>query len=180
MKRLLTALAVLLVLVPTLCSAEGYVMVNYGIGGDIDEPSLGVEMGGIFLFRLHPEGGAISFGLGVSVADTDEDIPPAALPPVPSPAYDLLTEYNDGNEQEVYLSFGAEMIPALFAVGGVGYASQDTVLVGRSGDQFYEVGSESDNNVTWMLGMRYIIQGLNVGLGYHSRRGILAGVGIAF
>ena len=80
----------------------------------------------------------------------------------------------------MYVSIGAEMIPALFAVGGIGYSSQDTVLIGRSGDQFFEVDSESDNNVTWMLGMRYIIQGLNVGLGYHSRRGILAGVGVAF
>ncbi|HPW68114.1 MAG: hypothetical protein ACOX2W_05730 [Desulfomonilia bacterium] len=180
MKRLLAALTVLLVLVPTLCSAEGYVMVNYGIGGDIDEPSLGVEMGGIFLSRLHPEGGAVSFGLGVSVADTDEHIPSAALPSVPAPAYDQFTKYNDGNEQEVYVSIGAEMIPALFAVAGVGYASQDTVLVGRYADQLYEVDSESDNNITWMLGMRYIIQGLNVGLGYHSRRGILAGIGVAF
>ncbi len=180
MKRLLIALAFLLVLVPTLCRAEGYVMVNYGIGGDIDEPSLGVEMGGIFFSHLHPEGGAVSFGLGVSIADTDEDIPSAVLPPVPAPAYEQFTEYNDGNEQEVYVSVGAEMIPALFAVGGVGYASQDTVVVGRSADQFYEVDSESDNNVTWMLGMRYIIQGLNVGLGYHSRRGILAGIGVAF
>ncbi len=180
MKMLLAALAVLLVLVPTLCRAEGYVMVNYGIGGDIDEPSLGVEMGGIFLSRLHPEGGAVSFGLGVSIADTDEDIPSAVLPPVPAPAYDLLAEYNDGNEQEVYVSLGAEMVPALFAVGGLGYASQDTVRVGRSGGQFYEVDTESDHNVSWMLGMRYIIQGLNVGLGYHSRRGILAGVGVAF
>jgi len=178
MKRLLTALTVLLVLVPTLCSAEGYVMVNYGIGGDIDEPSLGVEMGGIFLSRLHPEGGAVSFGLGVSVADTDEDIPATVFSP---PAgFDQFIEYNDGNEQEVYVSIGAEMIPALFAVGGIGYSSQDTVLIGRSGDQFFDVDSESDNNVTWMLGMRYIIQGLNVGLGYHSRRGILAGVGVAF
>ncbi|MCK9263253.1 MAG: hypothetical protein M0R18_05515, partial [Deltaproteobacteria bacterium] len=83
-------------------------------------------------------------------------------------------------EQEVYVNIGAEMIPALFAVAGVGYASQDTVLVGRYADQLYEVDSESDNNITWMLGMRYIIQGLNVGLGYHSRRGILAGIGVAF
>jgi hypothetical protein len=180
MKRLLTVLAVLLLLFPTVCAAEGYVLVNYGLGGKIDEPSLGVEMGGIFLSSLHPDGGALSFGLGVSIADTDEDIPSAALPGVPTPAYDLLAEYNDGSEQEVYVSFGAEMIPALFAVAGVGYASQDTVLIGRSGEQYYEVDSESDNNVSWMLGMRYIIQGLNVGLGFHSRRGVMAGLGVAF
>lgn len=178
MKRLLTALTVLLVLVPTLCSAEGYVMVNYGIGGDIDEPSLGVEMGGIFLSRLHPEGGAVSFGLGVSVADTDEDIPATVFSP---PAgFDQFIEYNDGNEQEVYVSFGAEIIPALFAVTGMGYASQDTVTIGRFGGQNFEVDSESDNNISWMLGLRYVIQGLNAGVGFHSRRGVMVGLGVAF
>jgi len=181
MKRpLIVLMMLLMLLLPAVCAAEGYVMVNYGIGGDIDEPSLGVEIGGIFLSRLHPEGGAFSFGLGVSVADTDEDVPIAALPPTPAPPYDLIARYNDGNEQEVYVSLGAEIIPALFAVGGLGYASQDTVLIARSAGQYYEVDSESENNVSWMLGMRYIIRGLNAGLGYHSRRGVMAGIGIAF
>jgi hypothetical protein len=180
MTRGLTVLAAFLVFFPSVCAAEGYVMVNYGTGGEVDEPSLGVEIGGIFLSPLHPAGGAVSFGLGVSVADTDESMPSTTLPPSPAPDYDLLARYNDGNEQEVYMSFGAELVPALFAVAGVGYASWDTVLVGRSGEQYYEVDTKGENEVSWSLGMRYIVQGLNVGLGYHSRRGILAGVGVAF
>ncbi len=180
MKRRLGALAVLMMLIPAVCAAEGYVQVNYGIGGKIDDPSLGVELGGIFLSNLHPEGGAFSFGLGVSVADTDESIPSAVLPPTPAPAYESLRDFNDGNEQEVYVSFGAEIIPALFAVTGMGYASQDTVTIGRFGGQNFEVDSESDNNISWMLGLRYVIQGLNAGVGFHSRRGVMVGLGVAF
>ncbi len=166
--------------IPALCQAEGYVFVNYGIGGEIDEPSLGVEMGGIFLSYLHPTGGALSLGIGVSVGDTDEDPPSGSVPLTPAPSYTSLKDYNDGNEQEVYLSFGAEMTPSFFAVAGLGYASQNTATIGVFEGQAYEVDTDKDKNVTWMLGMRYVIEGLNLGLGYHSRRGILAGLGIAF
>jgi hypothetical protein len=179
MKRLLPILAVFTLLLPAVCSASGYVLANYVIGGEIDEPSLGVEIGGIFLSDLHPTGGALSFGLGVSVADTDED-PPSAAHPLPAQTYDYLKKYNEGYEQEIDITFGAEMIPAFFAVGGVGYASQDTTTIGVSGSQPYEVETDTDRNVTWMLGARYVIEGLNIGLGFHSRRGIMASVGIAF
>ena len=172
--------ALMVVILPAVCQAEGYVIVNYGIGGDIDEPSLGVEIGGIFLSYLHPTGGALSFGIGISAGDTDEDPPSASLPPAPAPAYDALRDFNDGNEQEVYVSFGAEMVPSFFGVAGLGYASQNTTTIGTSGGQDYEVDTDKDKNITWMLGMRYIVEGINVGLGYHSRRGILASLGIAF
>ncbi len=180
MKRFLTILGIFSVLFPAVCSANGYIIANYGIGGgDVDEPSLGIEMGGIFLSNLHPTGGAFSFGLGVSVADTDDD-PPSGIQPTSGLTYDPLIEYNDGNEQEIDLTFGTEMIPSLFAVAGIGYAGQDTVRIGTNGEQNYEVDSDTERNVAWMLGTRYVIQGLNVGIGYHSRRGIMAGIGIAF
>lgn len=179
MKRLLAVLAVSLIFFPGVCSASGYVLVNYGIGGKIDEPSLGVELGGIFLSDLHPTGGALSFGLGVSVGDTDESSP-AGLQPASGLTYDTLAEYNDGNEQEIYFSLGAEMVPSLFAMGGLGYSTQDTVILGDSGGQTYEVKDDTEKYTTWMLGMRYVIEGLNLGLGFHSRRGIMASVGIAF
>ena len=174
--------ACMVVFIPAVCQAEGYVIVNYGIGGEIDEPSLGVEIGGIFLSYLHPAGGPLSLGIGVSVGDTDEDPPSASSPPAPAPApaYDAIRDFNDGNEQEVYVSFGAELVPSFFGVAGLGYASQNTTTIGTSGGQNYETGTDTDKNVTWMLGMRYIIEGINVGLGYHSRRGILASLGIAF
>lgn len=179
MKRLLAIMVVFLVFLPSICAANGYILANYGIGGEVEEPSLGLELGGIFLSNLHPTGGALSFGLGVSVADTDEN-PPSGIQPASGLTYNPLVEYNDGREQEIDVTFGAEMVPAFFAVGGIGYASQNTVVIGTAGGQNYEVDSDTERNIAWMLGARYAIQGLNVGLGFHSRRGIMASVGIAF
>jgi len=174
MKRLLPAVTLFALLFPAICFASGYVLVNYGIGGKIDEPSLGVELGGIFLSDLHPTGGALSLGLGVSVADTDENPPSTGEP------FNSYAKYDDGNEQEIDVTFGAEMIPSFFAVAGVGYSSQDTVTIGSTDSQAVEAGSDTDRNATWMLGARYVIKGLNIGLGFHSRRGVMASVGIAF
>ena len=136
MKRFIIG-ALMVVILPAVCQAEGYVLVNYGIGGDIDEPRLGVEIGGIFLSYLHPTGGALSLGIGISAGDTDEDPPSALLPTAPAPTYDALRDFNDGNEQEVYVSFGAEMVPSFFGVAGLGYASQNTTTIGTSSGQKY-------------------------------------------
>ncbi len=179
MKRFIIG-ALIILFIPAICQAEGYVVLNYGIAGEIDEPSLGVEIGGIFLSYLHPTGGALSLGIGISAGDTDEDPPTASSPPAPAPAYDAVRDFNDGSEQEVYVSFGAEMVPSFFGIAGLGYASQNTTTIGTSGGQNYEIDTGTDKNVTWMLGMRYIVEGINVGLGYHSRRGILASLGVAF
>jgi hypothetical protein len=179
MKKFIIA-AILIVCIPVLCHAEGYVLINYGYGGEIDEPSLGVEMGGIFLSYLHPTGGAFSLGIGLSVGDTDEDPPSGLIPPGTITSYDALREYNDGNEQEVCLSLGAEMAPSFYGVAGIGYSSQNTTTIGTSGGQSYEVDTDKEKNVPLMIGMRYVVESLNIGLGYHSRRGIMASLGIAF
>jgi len=173
-------LITLLVFLPAISQGAGYVIASYADGGDLHEPSLGLELGGIFLSPLHPTGGAFSLGLGISVADTDEDPPRAEPLPVVVPAFDSRKEYKDGTEQEVYVSFGGELIPSFFAVGGIGYASQDVVDIGTSSGQRYKIGSDTDTNVTWMLCMRYVLEGLNMGIGYHSRRGVMASLGIAF
>ncbi|MDT8271910.1 MAG: hypothetical protein RRA35_01835 [Desulfomonilia bacterium] len=180
MRRVVTLVVAMLVL-PWVCHGAGYVCVNYALGGKIDGPSLGIEMGGVFLSDLHPQDGALSVGIGISVADTDDDPPSADTPPVQQPTYSAQKEYNDGYEQEVSLVLGAELIPAFFAVLGVGYASQDTVLVGTTaGNQHYKLDTETDTNVSLMLGMRYVLRGLNMGLGFHTRRGVMVSLGIAF
>lgn len=150
-----------LILYPMLSHGAGYVFASYGSGGEVDGPSYGLEMGGIFLSPYHPNGGAFSVGVGISIADTDED-----------PPDDPAREYNDGNEQEVYAAFGAEITPAFFGVAGIGYASQDIVKP--------EEESDTDSNVSWMLGVRYVVEWFNIGVGYHSRRGVMAGFGVAF
>ncbi|MCD6570316.1 MAG: hypothetical protein J7L53_06400 [Deltaproteobacteria bacterium] len=178
-KRIILILSVIL-LFPGICLASGYVLATYGTGGDeIDGPSLGIELGGIFLSDLHPTGGAFSFGLGISVGDSDEDPPSIAKLPLGSPVTGLI-DYNDGNEQEVYLSFGAEMTPALFGVAGIGYTSQKIVTIGLTDGTLYEVDDETDNNISGMLQIRYAWEGFTLGIGYHSRRGAIASLGIAF
>lgn len=164
MKR--TILSVFLVLtVPAVCNAAGYVFATFGNGGEVDSPSYGLELGGIFLSPYHPTGGAFSLGVGVSVADSDEN-PPA----VPD------KKYNDGSEQEVFASAGVEIVPALFGVAGVGYSSQDVVKPSDTASR----ESDTDKHVTASLGVRYVVKNLAFGVGFHSRRGIMAGVGVAF
>jgi hypothetical protein len=164
MKKII--LGMLLVFLPVISHGAGYVIADYATGGRIDAQSLGLEMGAIFLSPYHPNGGAFSLGLGISVADTDENPPSYS---------DHLRKFNDGNEEEVYASFGAEIVPAFFGVAGVGYASQDVVKFDTEGRH-----SETDNNISWMLGMRYILEGIDIGLGVHSRRGVMASLGVAF
>ncbi|HPE44510.1 MAG TPA: hypothetical protein PK380_01450, partial [Deltaproteobacteria bacterium] len=73
-------------------------------------------------------------------------------------------------------TFGAEITPAFFGVAGIGYASQDTVQPDGLGGK----DSETDSHASWLLGVRYVMEWFNIGVGYHNRRGVMAGLGIAF
>jgi hypothetical protein len=157
MKKIILITLVMTVL-PVISHGAGYVLLNYGDGGEVHAASYGIELGGIFLSPYHPNGGAFSLGIGASIADTDETVSDR--------------KYNDGNEQEICATFGAEIVPAFFGVAGVGFANQDVINSDRT--------RSTDNNVTWMLGMRYVVQYMNIGLGYDYRRGVMAGIGLAF
>ena len=157
MKKIILITLVMIVL-PVISHGAGYVLANYGDGGKVHAASYGLELGGIFLSPYHPNGGAFSLGIGGSIADTDETVSDR--------------KYNNGNEQEICAIFGAEIVPAFFGVAGVGFATQDVINPDRT--------KSTDNNVTWMLGMRYVVKAFNVGLGYDYRRGITANLGVAF
>jgi hypothetical protein len=161
MKRIIFITLVMLVL-PVISHGAGYVLANYGDGGKVHASSYGLELGGIFLSPYHPNGGAFSLGVGASIATTDEH-----------PSSDFTGKYNDGNEQEICATFGAEIVPAFFGVVGAGYASQDTKTKNPA-------GSGTDSFGTWMLGMRYVVKSFNIGLGYDYRRGVTANLGVAF
>lgn len=166
MKRIIFAALVFMVL-PLISHSAGYVLATYGNGGEVSNPSYGMELGGIFLSPYHPRGGAFSLGIGASIADTEEDQPSIS-------SGDL--KANDGNEQEIYASFGAEIVPAFFGVVGLGYSTQKINSINSSGN----TGTENDNNFAWMIGMRYAVQWIDMSLGYDNRRGIVAGIGLAF
>ncbi len=160
MKKVISITFVLMVL-PMISHGAGYVLADYGDGGKVHASSYGLELGDIFLSPYHPNGGAFSLGIGASIAQTDESIPSSPT-----------RTYNHGNEQEIYASFGAEIVPAFFGVAGIGYTTQDV----RKPD----LTLDTDNNVTWMLGMRYVVKSFDMGLGYDYRRGITASLGVAF
>lgn len=165
MKKIIFTTLVLMVL-PMISHGAGYVLANYGDGGKVHDSSYGIELGGIFLSPYHPNGGAFSLGIGASIATTNEH-----------PSSSSIGKFNDGNEQEIYASFGAEIVPAFFGVVGVGYASQDTKTRNASDST---TSSGTDSFGTWMLGMRYVVKSFDVGLGYDYRRGVTASLGVAF
>ncbi len=155
---------------PMVSHGAGYIFANYGNGGEANEQSYGLEIGGIFLSPYHPTGGAFSIGIGASVAETDEDPPSYSSGSL---------KYNDGNEQEIYAAFGAEIVPSFFGVIGLGCSVQSVKSYGSSGNT-YVSKTDNETNFAGMIGMRYVIKGMAMGLGYDYRRGVIAGLGVAF
>jgi hypothetical protein len=89
--------------------------------------------------------------------------------------------YNDGNEYEGCATFGIELAPSFFINVGAGYAwwKENTVGVFSDGNK-YITDTKNKNEVTGMAGLRYAYQGFSMGLGFHTRRGILLSLGVAF
>jgi hypothetical protein len=169
----------MLLLLPGLSHAAGYVIGTYGFGGKMDGSSWGVELGGVFLSDLHPNGDALSAGIGFSVGNTDDNPPSASVPPT-GVSPDQIKKYNDGNEYEGYVNFGAELMPSLFGSIGIGYSTQKVLSIGQSGGAYYETRDETEKYVTGMIGLRYVIEGFSMGIGFHTRRGVMLNLGVAF
>jgi hypothetical protein len=189
MKKTICMLILLTFAVPGMSYAGAYMLGNFGFGAPSDTTSsgnwsAGAEFGGIFLSSLHPTGGALSAGAGfaVSVPKSSNKVPsyngklPASMSGlVPT------NDYYDGNEYEINACVGAELAPSFFLNLGAGYAwwNEDTVSDPILGTR-YLVDSSSKNSVTGMIGLRYAIQGFMMGLGYHTRRGVVVSLGVAF
>lgn len=173
-------LVLLMALVPSASFASGYVIGDYGTGGKVKDSSYGIEVGGIFLSPLHPTGGAISIGVGVSKANSDEhptsnEAPAGVTGPV------SVKHLNDGDETEVHLALGAELVPALFAIVGVGYATQERVRTGVFSDgERYMLDSSREHYAAGIFGLRYVREMVNAGVGYDTRRGVMTSIGVAF
>jgi hypothetical protein len=87
-------------------------------------------------------------------------------------------DYYDGNEYEVNACVGAELAPSFFLNLGGGYAWWNETTVTEP--IRYIADESSKNSATGMIGLRYAIQGFMMGLGYHTRRGVVLSLGVAF
>jgi hypothetical protein len=187
MKKTIYLLILFTLAVPGMSHAGAYVLGNFGFGAPSDTTSAGnwsagAEFGGIFLSSLHPTGGSFSAGLGfaISVPKSSNKVPSytdkwSSNPGLPA------TDYYDGNEYEVNACVGAELAPSFFLNLGGGYAwwNEATVtdpILGKS----YLVDSSSKSSATGMIGLRYAVQGFMMGLAYHTRRGVVVSLGVAF
>ena len=189
MKKTIGLLILLTLAVPGMSYAGAYVLGNFGFGAPSDTTSAGnwsggAEFGGIFLSKLHPTGGSFSAGAGfaISVPKSSNKVPSnnGKLPINPSGIVST-NDYYDGNEYEVNACVGAELAPSFFLNLGGGYAwwNEATVTDPILGNR-YLVDTSSKNSATGMIGLRYAIQGFMMGLGYHTRRGLVLSLGVAF
>ena len=189
MKKTIIALILFTLAVPGISHAGAYVLGNFGFGAPSNTTSAGnwsagAEFGGIFLSSLHPTGGSFSAGAGfaISVPKSSNKIPsyngnlPASIS-----GYVPANDYYDGNEYEANICVGAELAPSFFLNLGGGYAwwNEATVTDPILGYR-YLVDSSSKSSATGMIGLRYAIQGFMMGLGYHTRRGVVVSLGVAF
>lgn len=185
MKRTICISILLMLILPGMSHAGGYVLGNFGFGGKSNHLSYGAEFGGVFLSSLHPTGGAFSAGLGCSIAvpDSDQKVPHNSGSYVPTPGLTELAEdtFNDGNEYEGDIIVGAELFPSFFLNIGGGYAwwKEETVGIFSDGNK-YITSKDNKNEITGMLGLRYAVQNFSMGLGFHTRRGVVVSLGVAF
>ncbi len=175
MKKIL--LLMISILLPTLSFGSSFFMLTGGSGGESRSTSYGIESGGEIQTGFDDE--VIMFGAGISIAYSD-DMPSMSGIFVPGTGIKALKEYNDGNEYEVYITFGDEFMPGLYAVGGVGYAMQQKGYVALTDHGYVQLKSETEDRGTLLFGIRYLKSHFTGSLGYDLRRGMTLGVGVSF
>jgi len=161
--------------------AGGYVMIDGGYGGEHDSGSFGVEVGAI---KKASENHRWLIGGEFSMIFIDENPPDYLDYAIPHGDYRTLDkDYYDGEEFELCGKVGFEVIKKLFIIGGIGGSWNKKVTINQSNvtGWYYIDKEETDANVTGMGELRYISDnGFAIGAGYHSRRGVVVGVGFAF
>lgn len=86
------------------------------------------------------------------------------------------------NEQEVYGAGGFRLVKDLFLVGTAGIASQSEKkdVIRAPGEPKGVIEVPLHNFLSASGQVRYVRKRIMVGLGYHSRRGVFAGLGFVF
>jgi hypothetical protein len=148
--------------------AEIYIFGNGGTGGEADAASIGGEFGVIW----PKDNQAYLLGMGFSWTDTEK-----------SERATILLDKVRANELEWYGAVGLKLTSGFFITGtaGVTETCEGLVFKGESPSNCTSMdGTDTKNIFTWSGQLRYIYQRLMLGVGYHNRRGILAGIGFNF
>lgn len=165
--RLIVGIAALLVLMPSNGYGQGYVFFNGGGGGPAHAGSGGFEFGKIFP-KENPR-----FLLGGAFSVTNNGYPLPQFTPF------LKTDVRD--EQELALVGGIRLARGIYAVGTGGMSDRsrkDYLVLGGNKDLLGEYGGTLRGVGSGQL--RFVYRRFMLGVGYHSRRGLVAGVGFTF
>ena len=149
-----------------LLCAQGYVMFNGGAGGAAHATSGGIEAGKFFP-RENPR-----FLLGGDFSVAGNGHPGERLPNF---------ETDIRNEQQIGAVVGVRLVRYLYLVGTGGVSSRS--------ERDYVVANGKRTFVAEVIGrvygsgsgqLRFVYKRFIVGVGYHSRRGLVFGVGFTF
>ena len=146
---------------------QGYVFFSGGGGGPARAENVGVEGGKIFTEKKYPYllGGSLSVAFN---GRKGENI-------------GTFLETSIRNEQEINGAAGLRLVKGLFIVGTAGLSVQsekDVINVPGTPTVIEEVPLNKYFSASGQL--RYVYKRFMFGAGYHSRRGVLAGLGFAF
>lgn len=148
-------------------NAGVYIFGNIGSGGEVDDSSIGGEIGA----TLPTSNPSFLLGIGISVAGISKT--------------ERISDFADrefSDEWEGYGAVGIRLISGLYLVGTAGYSQQTESITLHAGGVSVEGGNEEvkDEHFTASGQLRYVYKSLIIGGGYHNRRGIIGGIGFAF
>lgn len=149
-------------------NAGVYFFGNGGGGGKADGGSIGGEIGGIW----PKDAPKYLLGLGLSQTNSEKS----------EPATFILDKVRS-NEYEFYGAAGLGLTKGFFitGTGGVTETCEGTVLKGDDPSSCADYdGNDVKYKFTGSGQLRFVHKQLMLGIGYHSRRGIIGGIGISF
>jgi hypothetical protein len=160
-------MAAFLVLSPLSADGQGYVFFNGGGGGPAHAGSGGFESG-VFFPRENPR-----YLIGGAFSVTNNGYPEQPYSPF------IQTHVRD--EQELSLAGGIRLARGVYAVGTGGFSdrARRDYLNTNTGQHFLE---EYEGTVRGCGSgqLRFVYRKFMFGVGYHSRRGVIVGMGFTF
>lgn len=152
---------------------QGYFAIFLGTGGEADGPSTSLEIG-----RIMEQDHII--GMGVTWLGTNDLAETYYInAPAPSGSTDQGLQ-NEGDEFELFGVYGREWKKRMFVVGTLGVSQQKKVdLEKAASGALYATSRKKERYITLSAQVRHVLSNGNMlSVGYHTRRGFLAGISI--